>query len=91
MSKIVIVNAISTFLLRYAVEINDDDPEHYAEDTVVCELDNIDEFYQKHIDVSLIDSRTVTKEEYIKLFDEEVAFKDWTDEQKLRYVVKPTV
>jgi hypothetical protein len=91
MTKLVLVEEISTFLMRYVVELNDDDPNFYAEDTVCMNQDDTTEFSQKHVGTSILSSRELSKEEYIKLFDADNEYLSmWTEEQKLARINKPT-
>ena len=63
--KYVIVDAVSTFHMRYVVELNENDPEHFAHDTVV--MGEAKEFSQKHLDETIVTSREVDKEEVLSI------------------------
>lgn len=82
MSKYVMVDAISQFRMRYVVEVPDDalcGPIEYAEDSVTCE--DTQEFTQKYLGETIIDSREITLEEAIEQFRrEEPEFSGWTDD-----------
>ena len=78
--KYVVVDCVSSFHMRYVVELNKDDPEHFALDTVV--MSEAVEFSQKHLDETVVTHRTLENvKDVIKL-----ARKDhndpvmWTDE-----------
>jgi hypothetical protein len=91
-TKIVLVESISMFRMRYAVEVPVDHPE-YAGDTVVTGKDidgnEIAELSQLHLDEVISSMRTVTKEEYIKVFREDNPYiNSWTDEKIMEYVNK---
>ena len=75
MSKIVLVETVSTFRHVYAVELNDNDPAEYALDDVVmagtgAEEFGLEDFAQKHIAEDIFSHRVVSEEEYLRVFDE---------------------
>lgn len=94
MSKIVLVETVSTFRHVYAVELNDNDPAEYALDDVVmagtgAEEFGLQEFSQKHIAEDIFSHRVVTEEEYLRVFDEMNDYlSSWTTEQKKKYIYK---
>ena len=94
MSKIVLVETVSTFRHVYAVELNDNDPAEYALDDVVmagtgAEEFGLQEFSQKHIAEDIFSHRVVTEEEYLRVFDEMNGYlKDWEPEKKKQYIYK---
>lgn len=92
MSKIVLVETISTFRHVYAVELKDDEPNEYALDDVIMEMHpngELEDFAQQHIGESIFSHRAVTEEEYIQLFDEMNDYlKEWTPEQKKKFIYK---
>ena len=78
--KYVVVDCVSSFHMRYVVELNKDDPDHFALDTVV--MGEAVEFSQKHLDETVVTHRTIENvKDVVKL-----ARKDhndpvtWTDE-----------
>jgi len=93
MSKIVLVETVSTFRHLYAVEVPDEGEIEWALDTVTehatgAEI-GLTEFAQKHISEDVFSYREVTEEEYLKVFDEENDYlSDWDDEQKKKYIYK---
>ena len=48
MSKYVLVDTVLSYRMRYVIELNDDDPNEYALDTVAC--DEATEFSQEYLD-----------------------------------------
>lgn len=92
MSKIVLVETISMFRHVYAVELNDDEPNEYALDDVVCDMYNsekLEDFAQQHISEDIFSHRVVTEEEYIQLFDEMNDYlKSWSVDQKKKFIYK---
>jgi hypothetical protein len=88
MKKLVMVECISQFRIRYCVEV-EDDIDHALDEVVSREHDaeNFHEFSQEHIGQVIISHREINKEEYLRMFDEDNYYlKDWTEEQKLRYI-----
>jgi hypothetical protein len=84
MSKLVLVDAISTFHVRYVVETADSDVDKAIE---VVKLGVHDEFSQKHLGETVISQRVVSVDEYLELFDKDNDYlKTWTPEQKMRYI-----
>lgn len=89
MKKIVLVDTLSQFLVRYAVEVEDD--ETHALDEVVSMEDNTNfkEFSQKHLGTTIVSSRVVSEKEMLDMFDADNAYlKSWDSEKKLSYVNK---
>ena len=82
--KLYLVETVSIFRHRYVVEAKE--AEH-ANDEVVCNNGNLEEFSQKHIDENIISTREITPDEYIKIFDVDNDYlKDWTDVQKMQFI-----
>jgi hypothetical protein len=88
MKKIVMVEVLSQFRIRYAVEVEDEI--QHALDEVVCRESDIDfkEFSQEHLEPTVfVNHYEVSKEEYLKMFDEDNDYlKNWTDDQKLGFI-----
>jgi hypothetical protein len=93
MSKYVLVDTLSQYRMRYVIEVPDDhnDKEfpcsaiQWAEDTVVME--EMKEFSQKWLGETIIGSREVTRDEILKVCDEDNDYlKSWTEEQKMNLV-----
>lgn len=88
MSKLVMVDVLSSFRMRYVVQVQDN-IEDALDEVVIRETDtDFKEFSQMHLDpTSIIDYREITEEEYFKLFDRDNDYlKSWTDEQKKRFI-----
>ena len=95
MSKIVLVETVSTFRHMYAIELRDEDPIEYALDDIVCHAtggieNGLQEFAQHHIAEDTFSHREITEDEYLKMFDKENDYlKEWTVEQKKQFIHKP--
>jgi hypothetical protein len=89
-SKIVMVDTISSFRIRYAIRLEENDPNEYAVDTVVCneyDPERLREFSQEHIGFHIFSHREVSEEEYLRMFDEDNDYaKDWDKEKKLAFI-----
>jgi len=93
MSKIVLVETVSTFRHMYAVEVKDENPIEYALDDVTWVATGgtieFEEFAQKHIAEDVFSYREITEDEYLKIFDKENDYlKEWTVEQKKQFIHK---
>ena len=89
MSKIVLVETVSTFRHVYAVRVDDQDPADFALDDVALNMgeDTISEVSQNHIAEDIFSHRVVTEEEYLELFDRENDYlKDWPKEKKMEFI-----
>jgi hypothetical protein len=91
MKKLVMVDCLSQFRIRYCVEVEDDID--HALDEVIMEYDNLQfhEFSQEHLLPSpvILSHREISKEEYLRMFNEDNNYlRDWTEEQKLRWINK---
>ena len=88
-----LVETVSTFRHVYAIELNDNEPNEYALDDVVCHAtggeNELQEFAQQHIAEDTFSHREITEEEYLKIFDKENDYlKEWSAEEKKRYIYK---
>ena len=93
MSKIVLVETVSTFRHMYAVEVADNDPIEYALDSVVVLATGgktkLEEFAQKSIGEDIFSYREINEEEYLKIFDQENDYlKEWKPEEKKQFIYK---
>ena len=89
MSKIILVETVSTFRHLYAIELQDDEPNEYALDTVTMQEKGLDEFAQVHIGEDIFSHREISEEEYLKIFDQENDYlKEWEPEQKKRFIYR---
>jgi hypothetical protein len=79
-----LVETISMHRIRYVVDCKS--AEH-AKDTVT--LNEAEEFSQLHIDEMVTSARVIDDAEYLRVFDEDnVYLKDWSEEEKFKYVHK---
>lgn len=98
MTKYVIVTAISSYRMRYAIpvdelqQLNTDvsiegNECEWANDCVTCE--DVEEFSQKWIGETIIDTIVVDEENMLKMFDVENDYlKGWPTKQKIEHVRK---
>jgi hypothetical protein len=89
MSKIVLVETVSTFRHVYAVRLKDNEPVDYALDDVVMNMneDTISEVTQSHISEDIFSHRVVTEKEYLEMFDRDNAYlSGWPTEKKLEFI-----
>lgn len=89
MKKLVLVECISQFRVRFVVEVENDSA--HALDEVFMNEDNPDfhEFSQKHLGTTIVSNRDISKEEYINLFNEDNDYlKSWGEEQKYSFINK---
>ena len=79
-----LVETISYFRHRYVIDC--DSAEH-AKDTVT--MNEAEEMSQLHIDESITSCREIDDTEYLRIFNEDNDYlRDWTDEQKFKFVHK---
>lgn len=84
-TEFVLVECMSTFRMRYVVEVPKGKAE-WALDTVT--MNEAEEFSQAHLGEQIVSSRVVTEDEVIKLVDEDNSYLNtWTREQKLERLV----
>ena len=93
MSKIVLVETISSFRHVYAVELPDNVPNEYALDDVTLNISSdepeFEEFGQEHIGETILSHRVIDEKEYLRLFDEVSSYlSEWPDDQKKRFIYK---
>ena len=93
MSKIVLVETVSTFRHVYAVRLPDSEPNDYALDDVINAItggeyqDNLQEVTQNHINEDIFSHRVITEKEYLEMFDRENAYlSGWLNEKKLEFI-----
>lgn len=88
MKKLVMVDCISQFRMRYCVEV-EDNIDHALDHVTIYEHDpeKLKEFSQLHLGCHIISHREIDKEEYLHMFDEENDYlKNWDEEQKLKCI-----
>lgn len=82
--ELVMVECVSTFRMRYVVEVPKGKKE-WAMDTVAC--NEAEEFSQEHIGEQIISHRVIDEAEYLRMFDEDNAYlKQWDNETKFKYI-----
>ena len=91
MKKLVMVDCLSQFRIRYCVEVEDDID--HALDEILMESDSLEfqEFSQEHLLPSpvILSHKEISKEEYLKMFDEDNDYlKGWDEHQKLQFINK---
>ena len=84
----VIVTTVQTFRHRYCIPVSachTEDPRVGARDEVTMEA--VKEFSQEHLGEQIVDSKLMTQEETLRLFNEDNPYlRSWTTEQKIRYL-----
>lgn len=79
------VEAITMYRMRYVVEC--DEVSHAADTVTMNEMQ--DEFSQLHLGEIITSTREISREEYLKLFNEDNDYlRGWTDEEKFKLVHK---
>ena len=82
--ELVLVECISTFRMRYVVEVPKGKKE-WAMDTVV--MNEAEELSQEHLGEQIVSHRVIDEAEYLRVFNEDNDYlSSWDDEQKFRYV-----
>lgn len=87
-TKIVLVDCVSSFRMRYAVEVPADAPDEWALDTVVC--GEAEEFSQEHIGEDIVSHRVIDQEEFLRVYRQDNPYVNgkygdpWSDEVCLR-------
>jgi hypothetical protein len=77
----VLVECVSSFKIKYMVEVKDGNPVEWALDTVT--MGDAKEFSQKHLDETIFSYRVVTEEEALKLCNQDNDyFAGWSDDKK---------
>jgi hypothetical protein len=86
--KLVLVTTISTFTHSYVFS-----EEEGVDSSLVLDFigdEDVEEMSQTWIGEQIISHRDITFEEYLKIFDKENDYlKDWSTEQKLKYILDP--
>lgn len=82
MKELILVETVSTFRLRYVVEVPEGKKD-WALDTVV--MQEAKEFSQSYLDEIIVSHRVVTKEEALSMCDEDNTYaSSWTEDQKVK-------
>lgn len=83
--KLVLVEAITMYRMRYVIEC--DEVGHAADTVAMNEMQ--EEFSQLHLGETITSSREITKDEYLRLFNEDNDYlNSWTDEEKMRLIYR---
>lgn len=82
--ELVLVECISTFRMRYVVEVPVGKKD-WACDSVV--MGEVEEMSQHHIGEDIVSHRVISNDEFVKIFDEDNDYlKSWNTEQKMRCI-----
>lgn len=88
MPKLVMVETLSQYRMRYVVEVEDNIDD--ALDAVLFNQSNFEfhEFSQKHLGPGpVVDHYEITKEEYLKMFNQDNDYlQSWDDDKKFAYI-----
>lgn len=89
MKKIIMVDCISQFRIRYCVEV-EDEAVHALDEIVMRESDpEFYEFSQLHLGQTVVSHREISKDEYLRMFNEDNGYlNSWTDEEKMKFINK---
>jgi len=88
MPKLVMVETLSQFLHRYVVELPDDAPNFKATDMVLFKPD-MKEMSQTHLGEMDLSTRTITREDYLTIFNEDNDYLlEWEDDKKFEIINK---
>lgn len=86
-TEFVLVECVSTFRMRYMVEVPKGKAD-WALDTVV--MKEAEEFSQEHLGEQIVSHRVVSKEDALALCDVDNAYtKTWNDEKKMEVFFTP--
>jgi len=87
MKKIVMVETISQFRVRFAVEV-EDNIDYALDEAIMREQDpDFKEFSQEHLGITIFNHYELNKEQYLEMFDKDNGYlSHLTDEQKLSYI-----
>jgi hypothetical protein len=86
--KLVMVEALSQYRMRYVFEVEDDIDHALDEFVMIDGTEDLKEFSQHHLGPSVILShREITKDEYLNIFNEDNDYlKSWDDEKKMTFI-----
>jgi hypothetical protein len=88
MKKLVMVDCLSQFRIRYCVEVEDNIDDALDHVTMYeNDPDILQEFSQYHIGCPIVSHKEISEEEYIRMFDEDNDYlKNWPKEKKLKFI-----
>lgn len=82
--ELVLVDCISTFRMRYVVEVPKGKKD-WALDSVV--MQEVEEMSQHHIGEEVVSHRVISEEEFLRVFDEDNDYlQRWEPEKKMRCI-----
>lgn len=82
-TKLVLVDTVNTFRLRYLIEMPAHSDSEWALDTVV--MNQAREFSQKHLDETIVSHRVISRDEALHLCRTENDYAcDWSDDQLVK-------
>ena len=82
--ELVLVECVSTFRMRYVVEVPKDKKD-WALDTVV--MNEAEELSQEHLGEQIVSHRVIDENEYLRVFNEDNDYlQSWSDEMKLNMI-----
>lgn len=89
MKKLVMVDCVSQFRIRFAVEV-EESTEHALDEVIMRDDDpEFVEFSQEHLGTTIVSHRIINKEEYLRMFDEDNQYlASWPEEKKLEFINK---
>lgn len=90
MKKLVMVEVLSQYRMRYVIEV-ENDIDHALDEYIMRESDpDFNEFSQKHLEPTVfINHYEVTEDQYLKMFDEDNDYlASWDKEKKLSWINK---
>jgi hypothetical protein len=86
------IDTISQHLVRFVIELEDNEPNQNAEDILVDRIEtdaSFHEFSQAHLGNVILSKREISKEDYLRLFDEDNDYlSSWSEDQKLKFINK---
>jgi hypothetical protein len=84
--ELVLVECVSTFRMRYVIEVPAGKKE-WALDTVT--LNEAEEFSQEHLGEQIVSHRVIDETEYLRVFDEDNGYlKSWDNDKKFRMITR---
>lgn len=87
-TKHVLVECVSTFRMRYVVEVGLNHPAEWACDTVV--MNEAREFSQRHLDETIVSHRVVSRDEALKLCRQDNDYAaEWSDDKLIEAFFTP--
>jgi hypothetical protein len=86
--KLVMVDVLSQFRLRYVFEVEDDIDHALDEYVSKAHTLELKEFSQTHLEPTvIIDHREITKDDYFDIWEKDNDYlKEWDEEKKLSYI-----